>query len=356
MKLRLDKVRKQFGAATAVDEVSLEVNGGTFLTLLGASGSGKSTTLMLIAGFLEPDAGSISVDGENVVGTPAHKRNFGVMFQSYALFPHMRVFDNVAFPLKMQRSARTETRNRVDEALALVKLVGLEDRLPHQLSGGQQQRVALARAIVARPRLLLMDEPLSALDKQLREHMQLELKNIHRQLGVTVVYVTHDQSEALVMSDRIAVMRDGRIEQFGTPRDIYDRPATRYVAEFVGDSNFFKGTVQAVRVGACTISCGSLRVEATGSIGLRVGDAVQFAIRPERLRVGFDAALGNHVGGQVEEIVYVGDALKLRVRTADDILFNVKTERASSIENLRPNDKIALSWSAESTVPVEARS
>lgn len=354
VELRIEQMRKRFGNTMAVEDISLRVEGGTFLTLLGASGSGKSTTLMLIAGFLEPDAGTITVDGKNVVGEPAHKRDFGVVFQNYALFPHLGVADNVGFPLKMRNRPRAEIAARVEETLDLVKLDGLGGRMPHQLSGGQQQRVALARAVVARPRLLLMDEPLSALDKQLREHMQLELKNIQRKLGVTVVYVTHDQSEALVMSDRIAVMRGGRIEQFGTPREIYDRPATRYTAEFVGDSNFFDGVVQSVQGASCTVACGPLTMAVARAGRARPSDSVQLIVRPEAFRLGADDALPNRVSGVVEDTVYVGDSLKIRLRTPTGTLFAFKAERSSAAEALKAGDAAALSWAAGSTVLVDA--
>ena len=355
VELCINQVKKSFGGTTAVEDISLRVEGGTFLTLLGASGSGKSTTLMIIAGFLDPDSGTIMVDGENVVGEPPHKRGFGVVFQNYALFPHMRVFDNVAFPLKMRNCSRQEIQRGVEETLDLVKLTGLEDRLPHQLSGGQQQRVALARAVIGKPRLLLMDEPLSALDKQLREHMQLELKKIQRRLGVTVVYVTHDQSEALVMSDRIAVMQGGRIEQFGTPYEIYDRPATRYTAEFIGDSNFFEGIVQTVAADTCTIVCGRLTITAAKVDNVTPGDRVQFVVRPERLRLGSAPSLPNLVDGIVEDIIYVGDALKIRIGTPAGVTFNLKAERQSTATLLKLGDKVAMGWDAEATVLVDIR-
>ena len=353
--LRIDRINKRFGTTTALDDISLKVDGGTFLTLLGASGSGKSTTLMTIAGFLEPDSGTIMVNGKNVVGQPAHQRDFGVVFQNYALFPHMRVFDNVAFPLKMRNRPRREIHAQVDETLDLVKLNDLGERMPHQLSGGQQQRVALARAIISRPRLLLMDEPLSALDKQLREHVQLELKDIQRRLGVTVVYVTHDQSEALVMSDRIAIMRAGRIEQFGSPADIYDRPATRYTAEFIGDSNFLEGVVRQATTGTCTIALGSLMIEARCATTVRPDDIVQFVIRPERLRVGADPASQNRVEGVAQDVIFVGDALRIRVLTAAGIALNCKMQRHDAGAAITPGDRVTLCWSADATVVVDVR-
>jgi spermidine/putrescine ABC transporter ATP-binding subunit len=329
--LRLEGLRKTFGPVVAVDDVSLEIERGKFLTLLGASGSGKSTTLMMVAGFLLPDGGEIYVDGLPIGDTPPYRRDFGVVFQNYALFPHMRVFDNVAFPLKMRKVGPTETHRKVEAVLELVRLAGYEDRYPRQLSGGQQQRVALARAVVADPRLLLMDEPLAALDKQLREHMQLELKNIQRTLGLTVVYVTHDQTEALVMSDQIAVMHDGRLEQVGTPSEIYDRPVNRHVAEFIGESNFLEGTVREVADVTCRVECADgLIVRGRCSNGVAVGQVVSLALRPERIRIaGSDACLNGAVG-VVEDMIYVGEAVKYRVRIAPGSVLSVKEPRGRS--------------------------
>ena len=226
-----------------MQDVSVTIAPGSFFTLLGPSGSGKTTTLMMVAGFAYPTRGEVFVDGKPMAGLPPQKRDLGMVFQSYAVFPHLTVFDNIAFPLQIRRARRAEIRQRVGEALELVRLTGYEQRLPRQLSGGEQQRVALARALVFRPRVLLMDEPLGALDKKLRAHMQLELKHIQRHLHVTVIYVTHDQEEALTMSDRVAVMQRGRIEQVGTPAELYEAPASRFVADFLGESNFLDGVV-----------------------------------------------------------------------------------------------------------------
>ncbi|TIM63288.1 MAG: ATP-binding cassette domain-containing protein, partial [Mesorhizobium sp.] len=231
-------IEKRFGALSILSDLSLDVAAGEFLTLLGPSGSGKTTLLMILAGFVRANAGSITVGGEEIITMPPHKRNIGMVFQNYALFPHMNVFHNIAFPLKQRRVSAAETAERVERALDLVQLKGLGERRVDQLSGGQRQRVALARAIVFEPRIVLMDEPLSALDKGLREHMQIELRNLHRRLGMTTVYVTHDQREAITMSDRIAVMNAGRIEQIDQPEVLYARPKTKFVAGFIGESNF----------------------------------------------------------------------------------------------------------------------
>jgi putative spermidine/putrescine transport system ATP-binding protein len=239
--LELAGVSKRYDSLVAVDDLDLGLRTGEFLTLLGPSGSGKTTTLMMVAGLQQPDAGRITLNGVSVARLPPYRRDIGMVFQSYALFPHMTVRRNIAFPLEMRGLAKAEIARLVDEALALVKLPDHGDRLPRQLSGGQQQRVALARAMVYRPALLLMDEPLGALDKKLREQLQLEIKRVHRERGISVLYVTHDQEEALTMSDRIAVFNRGRIEQIGTPEELYDRPATRFVASFIGDTNFLSG-------------------------------------------------------------------------------------------------------------------
>jgi ABC-type Fe3+/spermidine/putrescine transport system ATPase subunit len=246
--VRLHELTKTFGSVVAVQDVSVTIDPGSFFTLLGPSGSGKTTTLMMVAGFAYPTRGEVFVDGAPVAGLPPQKRDLGMVFQSYAVFPHLTVFDNIAFPLQIRHVRRAEIRQRVGEALELVRLRGYDGRLPRQLSGGEQQRVALARALVFRPRVLLMDEPLGALDKKLRAHMQLELKHIQRHLHVTVIYVTHDQEEALTMSDRVAVMQRGRIEQVGPPAELYEAPASRFVADFLGESNFVDGVVTGASV------------------------------------------------------------------------------------------------------------
>ena len=244
--LRLRQLTKAFGAAKAVDQISLDVPAGAFVSLLGPSGSGKTTTLNLIAGFLTPDSGDILLDEHSIADVPPHKRNIGMVFQSYSLFPHMTVGENVGFPLRMRtRLSRQDARRRIDEMLALVQLSHLGDRYPRQLSGGQQQRVAMARALVSHPRLLLMDEPLGALDKKLREQMQVEIKRIHRNVGTTVIYVTHDQTEALTMSDLVVVMHQARVSQVGTPRALYEAPANLFVADFLGDSNLLSSDNRA---------------------------------------------------------------------------------------------------------------
>src|SRR6195256_6330329 len=260
--LELRGVRKSYGGEVAVENVDLELRNEEFLTFLGPSGSGKTTTLMMVAGLQQPDAGSIRLNGVSVASLPPYRRDVGMVFQNYALFPHMTVRRNVAFPLEMRGTPAAEIARLVDEALALVKLPDHGERLPKQLSGGQQQRVALARAMVYRPALLLMDEPLGALDRKLREQLQLEIKRVHREREISVLYVTHDQDEALTMSDRIAVFNQGRIEQIGTPEELYDRPATRFVAGFIGDTNLLSGRAVGVVDGTCEVESAAGRVRA----------------------------------------------------------------------------------------------
>src|SRR5882757_10190181 len=242
--LSLDRVSKHYGTVAALNDVSLSVARGEFLTLLGPSGSGKTTMLMAIAGFVAPTSGRILLNGQPIQHLPPDKRNFGMVFQGYALFPHLTVARNIAFPLEVRGTPKSEIDRKVGDALGLVQLGALADRLPRQLSGGQQQRVALARALVFAPHLLLLDEPLSALDRKLRADMQIELKAFHRKVGLTFIYVTHDQEEALSMSDRVAILRDGKLLQLGAPNELYERPATRFVAEFLGRSNFLAGKVE----------------------------------------------------------------------------------------------------------------
>jgi len=325
--VRLRNLSKVFGTVAAVDGVSLDIPGGAFVSLLGPSGSGKTTTLNLIAGFLTPDTGDILIDERSIADVPPHKRNIGMVFQYYSLFPHMTVAENVAFPLRMRaKLAREEAKKRIAEMLALVQLSHLEARYPRQLSGGQQQRVAMARALVSRPRLLLMDEPLGALDKKLREQMQAEIRHIHRSVGTTVVYVTHDQSEALTMSDLVVVMHRARIAQIGTPRSLYEAPASAFVADFLGDSNLIAGTVTAADGNGFAVQIGSGAVirAASGQFAAAVGDRVFVLIRPEDMTVHPAASdqAGGHdrLAGTVTELSYHGDIFKLTVAVGADIL------------------------------------
>ena len=327
--IEFDRVSKSFGALTVVRELDLAVQRGEFLSLLGPSGSGKTTILMMLAGFEAPTRGSIRLEGNRIDHLPPHRRNMGVVFQSYALFPHMTVAENVAFPLRMRGVSRAEAAERVGRALDMVRLAELTERRPSQLSGGQQQRIALARALVFEPNVVLMDEPLGALDKQLREHMQLELRDLHRSLGLTIVFVTHDQSEALTMSDRIAVFNEGRIEQIDIPQAVYDRPRTRFVAEFIGETNVLEGrlaqtdgTIAQVEIGG-----GRRLVVAAGSEHRR-GDAVLVCIRPERLRLGRSESGANALPVAVSDRVYQGDHIRVHL-AADDLFLVARLDRRS---------------------------
>ena len=307
---------KRFGDVAAVDGVSLQIPAGEFFSLLGPSGCGKTTTLRLIAGFERPDGGRISLDGVDMAATPPHRRKVNTVFQSYALFPHLNVFDNVAFGLRRRRTPRGELGQRVGAVLEAVRLEGLEKRRPSQLSGGQQQRVALARALVLEPSVLLLDEPLGALDAKLRKALQLELKTIHEEFGITFVYVTHDQEEALTMSDRIAVMSAGRVEQVATPEEIYEEPATVFVADFLGISNLMTATAEATDNGRCLLRLGeSVLYAARGETSAR--GKVRIVIRPERVRVEPYAPGGeNRIPGMIERVVYLGSLEQLVIRLA----------------------------------------
>jgi putative spermidine/putrescine transport system ATP-binding protein len=315
--LELAGVRKRYDSLVAVDDLDLTLEAGEFLTLLGPSGSGKTTTLMMVAGLQQPDAGRIALNGVSVANLPPYRRDVGMVFQNYALFPHMTVRRNVAFPLEMRGTQAAEIARLVDEALALVRLPVHGGRLPRQLSGGQQQRVALARAMVYRPALLLMDEPLGALDRKLREQLQLEIKRVHRERGISVLYVTHDQEEALTMSDRIAVFNKGRIEQIGTPEELYDRPATRFVASFIGDTNLIEGRVLGIANGVCEIQTAAGRIAASTRTPLEAGAAVFVAVRPERVVLAPRQAGGAGLEGVVVEQVFLGTSRKYVVRLVD---------------------------------------
>jgi spermidine/putrescine transport system ATP-binding protein len=308
---------KRFGPVTAVHGINLHMPGGEFFSMLGPSGCGKTTTLRMIAGFEQPSDGKILLDGEDMTGTPPHKRHVNTVFQNYALFPHLNVQDNVAFGLRRQRVERNELQRRVAEALDLVQLTGFEKRKPAQLSGGQQQRVALARALVLKPAVLLLDEPLGALDAKLRKTLQIELKALQQQVGITFIYVTHDQEEALTMSDRIAVMSNGRVEQVASPRQVYEEPSTVFVADFLGVSNLMQVTARgADSQGRCRIRLDNFELQAARGDTAMSGET-KATIRPERVRLEPQSASGeNRVPGMVERWVYLGNAVQLIVRLA----------------------------------------
>ena len=343
-------VTKTYGPVNALDNVSLNVKSGEFLTLLGPSGSGKTTLLMVLAGFTRPDCGSLKFGEEEVIRMPPHLRGLGMTFQSYALFPHMTVAGNVGYPLRLRKVAKAEIARRVDEALETVQLGGYGDRQIDQLSGGQKQRVALARSIVFEPRILLMDEPLSALDKKLRDQMQIELRHLHEKLGMTTVYVTHDQREALTMSDRIAVVNKGRIMQLATPRDLYERPANRFVADFIGDSTF----LPVQRDGAAVTYLG---------MPLKMADAppttaeLTLMIRPERITVSPDGPRenANNFTATATEVVYQGDSYLLHARLESGTEIAVRGGVRGGTLSALPavGDKVTLTLAPEDTVLID---
>jgi len=346
--VRLASVRKTFGSVVAVDNVDLEIRRGTIFSLLGPSGCGKTTTLRLIAGFERPDAGDVYIRGERVTSIPPYRRNFSMVFQSYALFPHLNVSENVAFGLRMRGMARADRARAVNDALELVKLDALADRYPRQLSGGQQQRVALARAIVIKPAVLLLDEPLGALDKMLREEMQIELRGLQQRLGITAVFVTHDQEEALTLSDRVAVMRNGVIEQAGAPREIYDRPRTEFVAGFLGASNFLAGAVVA-REGDMAIvetPAGRATVLADSSVGQKV----RIVVRPERLRMGSIQEPG--LPARIRDIVYRGPVTHFYMDSAGGPLLSY--QQNAGVQDWSVGDEVRCSWDAANAVVLDS--
>lgn len=347
--VRFTGVNKSYdGQSLVVIDLDLEVRRGEFLSLLGASGSGKTTTLMMLAGFERPTSGRIELEGRPLDNVPPWQRDIGIVFQSYALFPHMTVFQNIAFPLRQRRRPAAEITERVEAMLALVKLETLQDRLPAELSGGQQQRVALARALVFEPQLVLMDEPLGALDKRLREHMQLELKRIHARLGVTIVYVTHDQGEALAMSDRVAVFADGRIRQLAPPTELYERPADALVADFVGENNRIDGVVTGTADGVYRLRFdGDFVTTATSAMPLHPGKPASLAIRPERIMIGKDAMGDNRFTGHVESIVYLGDHARLELSLASGRRLSAKL--ANDARTMMPaiGDMVPIAWRGE---------
>lgn len=354
--IELVNVTKQFGDTRAVDDLTLQIERGKFYSFLGPSGCGKTTTLRMIAGFEDPTMGQIRIAGTNVEGLPPYKRNVNTVFQHYALFPHMTVSDNVAYGLKQKKTPEPEIRQRVNEALAMVRLTGREKSYPKQMSGGQQQRVALARALVNRPQVLLLDEPLGALDLKLRKAMQLELKTLQSQVGITFIYVTHDQEEALTMSDYIAVMNAGKVLQLDTPEMIYERPASRFVADFIGESNFIEGQVKAQQGERLTMSVPGLgELISSSDRKWNAGARAIIAIRPERILLSRVPLVGmdNDFRARIETIVYSGATTSYQIRVNENTLLtvreaNVGTDKVAS--DLKQGETVWVHWEPESSL------
>lgn len=343
-------VEKRFGSNLVVRKMNMEIQEGEFLTLLGPSGCGKTTTLRMIAGFEDASSGIIKVQGERVENKEPYQRDVNTVFQNYSLFPHMTVYDNVAYGLTIKKVAKEEIKRRVTEMLELVQLGGYEGRKPDALSGGQKQRVAIARALINNPKVLLLDEPLGALDLKLRKQMQIELKRLQKKLGITFVYVTHDQEEALTMSDRIAVMNAGVIEQLGTPMDIYQHPRTRFVAGFIGETNLFDGTVKAVEGDLIRVDTPIGRVTTFGH-GFEVGEEMHISVRLENLKAGKAPAEGFDLPGKVKDFTYMGTVVKTALDMRDGT--ELKFSRFEQEEQLREGDPVYVSWRPEKSVAIK---
>ena len=355
--VRFKEVQKSYdGETLVVKNLNLDVERGEFLTMLGPSGSGKTTCLMMLAGFETATHGEIYLDGQAINNVPPHKRNIGMVFQNYALFPHMTVRENLAYPLEVRRLGKAEIEQKIVRALAMVRLEAFGDRRPGQLSGGQAQRVAVARALVFEPQLVLMDEPLGALDKQLREQMQYEIKHIHENLGVTVVYVTHDQSEALTMSNRIAVFNDGVIQQLAPPDALYEEPENAFVAQFIGENNRLLGKVEAMNGRTCkvTLDDGGL-VEALVVNVDAVGARSTLSLRPERVSINPPAdSVPNVFDARVEELIYLGDHMRTRFNVCGHDDFIVKVPNAAGHVVLQPGETVKIGWKAEDCRALDA--
>jgi putrescine transport system ATP-binding protein len=357
----IEGMSKTYDGFAAVDDVSLSIFKGEMFALLGGSGCGKTTLLRMLAGFTDPSAGRVTIDGVDMTGVPPHERPVNMMFQSYALFPHMTVERNVGYGLRRMKLDRAESRRRVEEALEMVQLSALGHRKPHQLSGGQRQRVALARALIRRPKVLLLDEPLSALDKKLREQTQFELINIQYQLGITFVFVTHDQEEAMALSTRIAVMDKGKVIQMGPPADIYEFPKSRFVADFIGTTNLFEGTIASIEAGVIHIDSaeagGILTVDDLGRFS--VGQHVWVALRPEKIALSKEPSPAGHANqlmGEVHELGYLGNHSTYRIKTATGKLVTVTAQNARRTAewSIDWGDRICLTWPADAAILLES--
>jgi putative spermidine/putrescine transport system ATP-binding protein len=350
-------VQKSYdGETLVVKDFNLEIARGEFLTMLGPSGSGKTTCLMMLAGFETSTHGEITLDGTSINNVPPWKREIGMVFQNYALFPHMTVAENLAYPLEVRGMSKSETEQRVNRALDMVQLGGFDGRRPTQLSGGQQQRVAVARALVFEPKLVLMDEPLGALDKQLREQMQYEIKHIHESLGVTVVYVTHDQSEALTMSNRICVFDDGVVQQLAEPNVLYENPENAFVAQFIGENNRLMATIEEASGAECTVKVDS--GEVMRALAINVGDKgsrTTLSLRPERITINpTEGSCPNVVEGKVLELIYLGDHVRTRVEVCGDPEFIVKVPNSAGHKHLQVGESVTVGWQTEDCRALDA--
>jgi len=354
--VRFVGVQKSYdGETLVVKNLNLDIARGEFLTMLGPSGSGKTTCLMMLAGFETATHGEIYLDGSPINNIAPYKRDIGMVFQNYALFPHMTVFENLAFPLKVRKIADAEIKQRVQKAMDMVELGAFGGRRPGQLSGGQQQRVAVARALVFEPKLILMDEPLGALDKQLREQMQYEIKHIHDNLGITVGYVTHDQSEALTMSNRIAVFNDGVIQQLASPEDLYERPENAFVAQFIGENNRLLGTVVEQNGDVCQVQVGDATVQALPVNIAGAGQATTLSLRPERVVINPQPGdYPNIFDANVKELIYLGDHMRTRVNVLGHDDFIIKVPNSSGHQHLRVGEAVQIGWLAEDCRALDA--
>ena len=341
---------KKYDAVVALGGVSIHIGDAELFGLLGPSGSGKTTLLRAIAGFVTLDQGTVLIDGQDISGVPVHLRNIGMMFQNYALFPHMSVADNVAFGLEVRSLPKAEVQERVKAALAMVRLTGLEQRRPKQLSGGQQQRVALARALVTRPKVLLLDEPLGALDRHLRQEMQIELRRIQRAVGITTVFVTHDQEEALTLSDRIAIFESGRIIQEGAPMEVYERPRSKFAAGFLGETNFLHGRIESISGGTATITLDTGGQAQCAVPGGEAGQAVTLALRPEKISFGGAASGINQARGKVTDVVFSGNSTTYRVAVGDRSMTLFRQNLSGN--PIAPGAEVTLSWASDHLVAV----
>jgi len=344
--VRFDKVDKSYdGKVLVVKDLNLDIAEGEFVTMLGPSGSGKTTCLMMLAGFETPTNGEIYLDSNPISNIPPHKRGIGMVFQNYALFPHMTVYENLAFPLRVRKISKEDTEKKIDKALSMVSLSGFANRMPGQLSGGQQQRVAVARALVFDPSVVLMDEPLGALDKNLRESMQYEIKHIHESIGVTVVYVTHDQGEALTMSNRIAVFNDGKVQQLSSPDKLYEEPVNSFVAEFIGENNTFSGDVTDISKDKCKVKLSSGTEIFANPIRVKSkGEKTIVSLRPERAIIDPESKMDNKHKGKIEEVIYHGDHTRVRLDLLGNKEFILKVPNSSARMDIKVGNELSIGW------------